>query len=87
MLNSVTAHGVKWLRGPGIYAAQYRGFDISIRRISARSAVTGLPWRLRVSKDNGGSIAFGHQFWPTVDAARQEGLRLVDAHPAAEVKS
>ncbi len=79
-IRKIIAHGVEWVYSPAVSCvAQYRGFDITIRRVFARTAITGKPWRLYVSKNNGGSLAFSHQFWPTVKAAQLEGMRLVES--------
>lgn len=84
MLRKMVADGIEWSYRPNVrHVGKYRGFDISITRIGARSKETGLPWRLYVNKDNGGSLAFSHQFWPTTAAARKEAIRLVNSHPAA----
>lgn len=78
-MKTIRDSGIEWTYRPGIfYTAEYQGFNINIRRMLARTAITGKPWRLCVSRHNGGSLAFGHQFWESIAAARAEGKRLVD---------
>jgi hypothetical protein len=40
-------------------------------------------WRLFVTKNHGGSLAFSHQFHETIDAARVYGKELVDKYVGA----
>jgi hypothetical protein len=78
-MRTMTDLGVTWTYRRGfVYSGEYRGYSITIRRAGARTASTRTPWRLYVSRGQGGSLAFHHQFWPTAEDARREGVRLVD---------
>src|ERR1043165_3735343 len=74
MIKTLIANGITWKYRPGIvYTGTYRGYDISIR-----FSPPPQQWRLYVSKNQGGSLAFHDQFHETVKEARQVAKDLID---------
>lgn len=66
--------GIEFLYRPGIvYTGEYLGYTIT-----ARWATAVKQWRLAVSKNNGGSLAFDHQFHVGINNALKFGKELVD---------
>ena len=88
-MKTMKEHGVEWTYRPGlVYTALYRGFEINIRHCPPMDwmkmgGTEKRKWRLHVTKGNGGSIAFNHQFYASAKAAKAMGIALVDQHPAA----
>jgi len=86
-MRKVTKHGIEWLYRPNvIYTAAYRGWTIKVQRVAGmdwmKRSGPKRTWRLFVTRGAGGSIAFHHQFYVTLNEAQQTGMKLVDEHPA-----
>jgi hypothetical protein len=80
-MKTIFANGILWTYRPGfVYTGSYYGWNINILHTPAKHPVTGKPgcWRLFVTKNGGGSLAFIHQFHETIAAARAFGKELVD---------
>jgi|SRR5579872_298448 len=86
-MKKVVQGGIEWMYRPKVVCtAMYRGWNINIRYCAPMDwmAKSGPKrnWRLSVTRNGGGSIAFDHQFFTTLKEAKLEGVALVDGHPA-----
>jgi hypothetical protein len=78
-MKTIFANGILWTYRPGfVYTGLYYGWTINIRHTPIRHPVTKKPgcWRIFVTKNGGGSLAFSHQFHETIEAARTFGKEL-----------